>query len=181
MQSKMTIHDLPAEHPEGKLIELINGEAHERRSETFTHQTVLGNLAITLHKHSSEKRTRDIVAIGPLDVVLDHQNILQPDILLIHANHENIIRDGRIMGAPDLCIEITSASSFQRDTTTKREIYARCKVREYWIVDPDAKSVTVYQLSIDATNPFAQLTESDWLTSVQLPDFKLAISELFQR
>ena len=91
------------------------------------------------------------------------------------------MQNAEIFGAPDLCVEVLSDVSRERDTNAKRSIYARNGVREYWIVDPDSKTVTIYQLNIDATRPFAVLTEADWLTSVQLPDFKFSASELFQR
>lgn len=181
MATKRLASDYLSMPDDGKLHQLIEGELIQRRSETYTHQEVLGSLAFSLFDHVKQKQVGDIVAIGPLDVVLDESNVLQPDILFIDKHRTSIVRDNGIFGAPDLCIEVLSDVSRERDTVTKLAIYARCGVREYWIVDPDAKSATVYQLSIDATKPFAQLSEADWLTSVQLPDFKLSVRALFQR
>ena len=51
-----------------------------------------------------------------------------------------------IHGAPDLVVEVLSPSTTRNDRDSKKEIYAKCGVREYWIVGPDEKSVEVYRI-----------------------------------
>ena len=58
-----------------------------------------------------------------------------------------------IDAAPDLVVEILSPGTRRRDLTTKRELYARFGVQEYWIVDPEARTVTVLALVGDKYEP----------------------------
>ena len=48
-------------------------------------------------------------------------------------------------GAPDLVVEVLSPSTARNDKTHKKEVYARCGVREYWLVSPGDKTVEVYR------------------------------------
>ena len=65
--------------------------------------------------------------------------IVQPDILFVSRDREEIITEKNIEGPPDLIIEIVSDSSREReiDRTIKRKLYAKYGVSEYWIVEPD--------------------------------------------
>ncbi|WP_279233425.1 Uma2 family endonuclease [Desulfofundulus thermobenzoicus] len=58
----------------------------------------------------------------------------------------NIIEPRRINGAPDLVVEILSPATAYYDLRKKFKVYERCGVKEYWIVDPEEKSVQVFLL-----------------------------------
>lgn len=75
-----------------------------------------------------------------MDVYFTEQNIYQPDILFISNERQHIIEDGKIDGAPDLIIEVLSKGTEKLDRITKKAVYEKCGVLEYWIVDPKTKS-----------------------------------------
>ena len=79
-------------------------------------------------------------------MVLSDNNVVQPDILFISREREHIITHANVQGAPDLVVEIRSPSTAERDLTVKRRLYAEHGVSEYWLVDPDAMTVTVLLL-----------------------------------
>ena len=86
---------------------------------------------------------------APLDVRLnglggDDDDVFQPDIVVI-CDRAKIDGSG-CNGAPDLVIEILSPSTAVRDKVLKFNAYQRAGVREYWIVDPDSKTVQVHIL-----------------------------------
>ncbi len=83
---------------------------------------------------------------APFDVELNDHNIYQPDLLFVSNNRLNIITEKRVVGAPDLVIEILSKGTRKLDLTTKYRLYEESGVLEYWIVDPDNKSFLFYQL-----------------------------------
>ena len=70
---------------------------------------------------------------------------VQPDILFVSGERRGIVGEKQLTGAPDLVVEILSPSTAHRDRGIKLDLYARCGVREYWIVDPDEDVVDVWR------------------------------------
>ena len=83
---------------------------------------------------------------APTDVVLSDTDVVQPDLLFISSERAHIITPANIQGAPDLIVEIRSDSTAERDETLKRKLYAERGVKEYWLVDPEAMTITVLLL-----------------------------------
>src|SRR5579875_616975 len=54
-----------------------------------------------------------------------------------------MLRNGHIVGAPDLVVEVVSPGSETHDRYRKLTAYARARIPEYWIVDPDSRTVEV--------------------------------------
>lgn len=79
---------------------------------------------------------------APIDVHLSPGTIVQPDLVVLHARRRSLIGATKITGVPDLLIEILSTGNRAYDVATKRDRYERSGVREYWLVDPDARTVT---------------------------------------
>jgi Uma2 family endonuclease len=84
--------------------------------------------------------------LSPLDVVLDDENIPQPDLMWVAANSGCQIGDKRLYGAPDLIVEVFSPGTAHYDKSIKFRLYEKFGVRTYWMVDPTEKYVEVWQL-----------------------------------
>lgn len=78
------------------------------------------------------------------DSAKDINTVVQPDILVIC--NKNKIDEKGCKGAPDFIIEILSPWNARHDVIVKHDLYQRAGVREYWIVDPKAETVTVFLL-----------------------------------
>lgn len=76
-------------------------------------------------------------------VHLTDENKFVPDMMVV-CDRSKIKSDG-VHGAPDLVVEVLSPSTARNDKTHKKEVYARCGVREYWLVSPGDKTVEVYR------------------------------------
>ena len=85
-----------------------------------------------------------IPSIAPTDVQLDcdDKTMVQPDVLVV-CDRDKIIK-ARVVGAPDLIVEVLSPSNWYMDIIRKMKKYKNAGVREYWIVLPDTKAVLVY-------------------------------------
>jgi len=129
--------------PEEQRVELIEGDFHMTPSASELHQRISKRLEFRFYQILEEKGEA-FVYDSPLDVVLSEENVVQPDLVIISRAKKAIIKDSHISGAPDVLIEILSPHSQKRDRIIKMKLYARHGVREYWIVDPDARSVEVY-------------------------------------
>ena len=86
------------------------------------------------------------VYFAPLDVVLDSENTVQPDLVFISTANFGIIQKRAIFGTPDLLVELISPSSAHRDRFEKKDLYARFGVKEYWIGDPVARTLEILAL-----------------------------------
>jgi Uma2 family endonuclease len=84
-----------------------------------------------------------------------------------------------IEGPPDLLIEVLSPSNRGHDLLTKRALYARAGVREYWIVDPDARTVEILALDRDAFHLAASVPGHETPVSPLVGPLPFAAEELF--
>lgn len=117
---------------------------------------------------------------SPIDVFLDEHNVVQPDLIFIAKARNAIIQEKRIEGAPDWVAEILSEGNAYHDLKTKKKLYEKHGVREYWIVDPMERSVEIYQ---NGTSGFTLLVSADSGTveSKILDGFSLEVQSLFTK
>ena len=131
--------------PEGILCEVIENTLYMTPAPDFFHQELSLELSASIFNEVKSTDAGKCVA-APVDVYLDDSNAYQPDILFIAKENLGIIKEGKIKGTPDLIIEILSPGSAKHDKITKRIVYERNGVKEYFIVDPATKEVLTYYL-----------------------------------
>lgn len=129
------------------LHELINGELVRYKSAPSPwHQRVLARLNDVFRSYV-ESRQLGEVFFAPMAVFLDEENAPQPDLLFIPTADRHLVTDEGIEGVPTLVVEVISPTSIVRDRVTKKELYERVGVAEYWIVDPQYQEIEVYALT----------------------------------
>ena len=175
---KLTYEDY-AKTPEGERWELIDGELIMPPSPKEAHQSVQADLGASMHLFVREKDLGRVY-FAPFDVVLSDIDTVQPDLLFVSKEQLHIITDDNIQGAPDLVVEIRSPSTARQDWTVKRELYARHGVKEYWLVDPEAATVSVLLLENGELKVSGVYGETDTLTATVLQDFTVALSDIFR-
>ncbi len=102
---------------------------------------------------------------APLDVFFEGANPVQPDLVVMLPGWNGMLAQRGPQGAPDLLIEILSPSNRGHDLLTKRALYARAGVREYWIVDPTSQTVEVLTLDRDAFHTIQTAAGDDVVVS----------------
>ena len=127
-----------AKLPEGAPYQLIGGKLVMTPSPTPYHQEISKKIILKL-SNFIEERALGHLYYAPLDVYLGERDIYQPDIIFISEERKEIIGPKMIKGAPDLIVEILSASTAYYDLREKFKIYEQNGVNEYWIVDPGLK------------------------------------------
>ncbi len=136
---------------ESNRIEIIYGEAYMMSPPMRIHQEVLSEIFTQIKNFLKDKSYK--VYPAPFGVRLfekdgdtpkDVDTIVEPDITVVCDR--NKLDDYGCKGAPDLIIEILSPSTKRHDRIIKHNLYQCAKVREYWIVDPNDKTVEVYIL-----------------------------------
>jgi len=157
--------------------ELAYGVLREPPAPFFSHQHVVLRIARVLADHVEARRLGE-VAISPVDVILDRERalIVQPDVLFVSTDRLSIIRN-QVWGAPDLVVEVLSPGTEAYDRREKLAWYRQYGVREYWVADPAARSVVVF----DFTGPGVVqrvARDADSIQSGVLPDLDASASGL---
>lgn len=166
-------------------FEIYNGYPLALASPSQDHQRVSLELGRQFANYLLGKKCE--VYQAPFDVRIFEQNgdsprnvdmVLQPDLLVV-CDPKKL--DGRgVRGAPDLVIEILSDSTRRLDLLKKFDIYQRAGVREYWIVDPEARTVTVHTLEDGVYRSPAALYRADASVPVGvLEGFKVDLRTVF--
>ena len=141
VKTRLTFADY-LETSDDERYELLNGELVMPPAPLTGHQMISIALASRLYLYVEQKGLGTVVA-APIDVVLSDTDVVQPDVLFVSNERSHIVTRENIRGAPDLVVEILSPATAERDRTIKLDLYAQHGVQEYWIVDPDVKTVTV--------------------------------------
>jgi Uma2 family endonuclease len=133
---------LPGNH----LVELSNGFLEVLPMPTMSHQLIVLALYRSLQAFV-EAGGLGTVLIAALPVRLWKGKIREPDLVFMLAKHPDRMGEEFWRGA-DLVMEVVSgtAKSRHRDLVTKVAEYARARIAEYWIVDPQEGQITVFRL-----------------------------------
>ena len=158
--------------------ELLNGELVMSPSPREIHQYISGNLYFKLRAFVID-RSLGRVYYAPFDVVLSDTDVVQPDLLFVSHDRIGIVTPDNVQGAPDLVVEILSPATAERDRTIKLDLYAQHGVKEYWIVDPDAKTIMVLLRGESRFEVDGIYGEGQTLRSPTLAEFIVALEEVF--
>lgn len=162
--------------PDDERWEIVAGEAYAMSpAPTPRHQQVVTALTQALAAHFTGKPCRALVA--PLDVKLDAENIVQPDLVVVCRPGQ--IRRTHIEGAPTLVIEVLSPSSALHDRAVKLPLYARQGVQEVWLVTPYPHCVEIFLLDGPGYRLAQVLKRQDTLQSPAFPDLSIPLATIF--
>ena len=131
---------------DGKRHEILDGEHEVNPAPNLYHQEISRRIQFQLYSQI-ELKELGVVINAPVDVHLTDRDIVQPDLVIVARQRRHIMTPIKIKGVPDLLIEILSTSNPYHDLNTKRRVYERCGVPEYWIVFPDEHRVLQLILS----------------------------------
>jgi Uma2 family endonuclease len=175
---KLTYDEFRQLPDDGKRYELIHGEVHVTPSPATRHQFIQFNLSGSLYDYLARNRI-GVVATAPLDVRLNEDTALQPDLIFVSKARAEIIQENFIAGAPDLVVEILSPSTAAHDRATKLRLYAEAGVPQVWYIDPKAKTVEVLKLEGRRYFVDAALAGDHVLTSDLFPGWEMPLEKVF--
>jgi len=171
---------------EGERYELIYGEAYPmfaapsaKAAPSLYHQAVLGELYTQFHNYLRGKPCK--VYPAPVDVRLLYKNdenddtVVQPDIIVICDEKKRGPEGCR--GAPELVIEILSPSNTVAEMERKLLPYLKAGVHDYWVVNPENKSIVVYNFKDKGIFGY----KSDEIVPVAtLPGLNISLEQVFE-
>lgn len=162
--------------PEGSPYQLIEGELVMTPAPGLRHQIISANIFEEMRAFFKGK---GVILYAPIDVYLGEENAYQPDIVFISKERKEIIKNDGIYGPPDIIVEILSPSTAYYDIRKKYRVYEKYKVREYWIVDPDMRSVEIYSYQGGRFVLMSKAEDTGEIGSVVFDEFKLRLEDIF--
>ncbi|AGA67873.1 prevent-host-death family protein [Desulfitobacterium dichloroeliminans LMG P-21439] len=165
--------------------ELIEGEIYLLASPSFTHQVVVNEISWHFNNYFKGKPCRSLTA--PLDIRLfgyatkfeEEPNVVQPDVVVI-CDEEKVNEKNKYEGIPTLIVEVLSPSTKNKDLVAKLNLYMKSGVSEYWVVNPENKSILQYSFSKEREIDYPQSHRlEDTIQSTVFPGLEIFVQDVF--
>lgn len=181
-KEKYTYQDYLA-WPEEERWELIEGIPVMQTAPSWQHQAISRELIIQFGNYLRNKSCN--VFASPFDLILTNdenektsKNVFQPDLLVVCDN--NRLRGTGYFGVPDLVVEIVSPSTGRSDKFYKFNMYEKYGVKEYWIIEPDIKLISVFTLNENGRYGRPEIYSEENIIKVGvLEDLNIDLSQIF--
>jgi Uma2 family endonuclease len=178
---RLTVDDFMLFPDDGKRHEIIDGVHYVTPSPVTRHQAILRRLVVSIGAFLDAQPQLGQVFFAPFDVIFSRWDVVEPDLMVIAGDQQDILTTKNVQGAPAIVVEILSSGTRKVDEQIKRRLFDRGGVREYWLIDPELDLVKVYRRAADGGFPrVAELTREaeDAMTSPILPGWSLALTRL---
>ena len=177
-QGFWTYDDYAALPDDGRRYEIVNGVLYMSPSPSWSHQEIVGEIFSHLRTYLRTTGSGGAF-MAPIDVELAPNVVFQPDVVVLLKANRKKLKERHIVGAPDLAVEIVSPSSETHDRHKKIDAYARAGVPEYWIVDPDARTVEVLAWEKGEYQSQGVYREKATLPSQIVPGLSVQVEQFF--
>lgn len=177
-QGQWTYADYAKIPNDGHRYEIIDGVLFMAPSPSFSHQDANGHFFHYLFTHVQLAGLGKVV-IAPFDVELSPKFIVQPDVIVVLNANLSIITPSKIVGAPDLVVEISSPGTATYDRNTKLRAYAQAGIAEYWIADPAAHTVELLRLDQGSYRTIGVYQGKALLPSQVVPNLPVQVQQFF--
>ncbi|GAC1354672.1 MAG: Uma2 family endonuclease [Ktedonobacteraceae bacterium] len=177
-QGEWTYSDYVALTDDGEWYEIVNGVLVMAPSPDGPHQDSVLRFGHYLLIHVEFTGLGKVV-IAPSDVVLSPDNVYQPDVFVVLKAHLERVQEKRVVGPPDLVIELASPSTALYDRLTKYDTYARFGIPEYWIAKTATRTIEVLVLEEGKYRSLGVFRGQERLPSRIVPELPVAVDQFF--
>ena len=166
--------------PEDVRAELLYGDLYMMGAPSAVHQRISRELSRIIGNYIAENKGDCEVFYSPFAVYLDAKKTkkswVEPDVFVVCRR--DIVHDDGVYGVPDWIMEISSPATLARDLFLKLNLYRQAGVKEYWVINPMKRIVTVFdfQSGLGST----QLDFDDEIRPLLYPGLSIRIGDMFQ-
>ena len=178
-QGHWTYQEYAAIPNDGHRYEIVDGVLYMAPSPNKGHQNAAGEIFSYLRTHVKLTGLGQVY-IAPFDVELAPGTVVQPDVIVVLNPNLGIITESRIIGAPDLAVEVSSPGTVGHDRDKKQRAYAHAGVPEYWIADPWSRTVEVLTLEEGEYRSRGVFEGKAILPSKIVPVFLVHVEQFFE-
>ena len=133
---------------DGKRYEIADGVLLLTPSSTGSHQDTIGEVCFYLRSHV-KLAGLGLVIQAPFIVELSAKDVFQPDIFVVMNAHLDRVQEKKVVGAPDLVVEVSTSGTAAFDRLTRYDTYEYTGVQEYWILNLERRIVEIFVLEGD--------------------------------
>lgn len=167
--------------PEDDLRELVDGELVEVELPGKQHEQVVAALTHLLYGWAQAHDAGHVLTSGYKVRVSEMRGVM-PDVQLLSKDTWGAAADGGLeTGRPELVVEVVSATSRRYDRVVKLRWYADIGVPEYWIVDPEARTVEQLVLREGAYSIACTAAGEDTFRPQGWPGLEVTLAPLWAR
>lgn len=177
-QGSWTYDDYAALPDDGQRYEIVNGVLLMTPAPTPNHQSISAWFTYYLLMHV-QLAGRGRVFPAPIDVELGPKDVFEPDVVVVLNANLDKVAAKRIIGAPDLVVEIASRGTAAYDRVSKYDIYARSGIAEYWIVKPTNRTIEVLILENGEYYSAGIFRGEQLLPSRIVPELPVRVEQFF--
>jgi Uma2 family endonuclease len=159
-----------------RLIEFTDGFLEALPMPTDRHQSILEFLYLAFFQFMKPRGGK--VHFAPVRLRIRPGKFREPDLLLL-ISATDPRRQNRFWLGADLALEVVSEDKPERDLVDKRIDYAEARVPEYWIVNPQAETISVFQLRDDAYEEVGTFRRRESAASILMPEFSVIVAQVF--
>jgi Uma2 family endonuclease len=163
---------------DGNRYEVVDGELLVTPSPTKPHQRAVSLLLLALDPYARAQGIGEALT-SPADIELDPHGMVQPDVFVQGLVDGRLAQSWNTGAQLLLVVEVLSPSTARADRTTKRRRFQRAGVAEYWIVDPDARTIERWRPG-DA-RPEVLSETIGWQPVAERAPLVIALDSLFAR
>jgi Uma2 family endonuclease len=166
------------EDPPGVRLELVDGEIAVRPSPAPDHAYTVLALG-SLLKHYVEDHDLGTVLLD-VDTIFGEHDVRRPDVFYCTKSRMRFIGEKAIEGPPDLAVEVISPGNERADRRDKFKLYAAGKVKHYWIVDPNQRTIESYKLRASKYEGRVRGSGSDAVSLPPFPKLQIPLAKLWR-
>jgi Uma2 family endonuclease len=174
-----TYADLFDTPDDGMRYEIIDGKLYRHETPWTAHALAISQLLCAVFM----PLVRDLggeLYTGPLGVFMDTADPVLPDIIVLLPDQLHLQSDRGIEGPPALLVEVLGHFNPAHDRVTKRALYARAGLLEYWLVSPEAALIEILVLDGDRYRTHARVGGDEPVLSTVLPELNCLASVIFR-
>ena len=177
-QGSWTYDDYTALSDDGQRYEIVNGVLVMAPAPNGPHQDAVLRFAHYLLVNV-EFAGLGKVRVAPFDVELSPKDVFQPDVFVVLNAHLDRILEKKVVGAPDLVVEVASPSTALYDRVTKYEKYANAGVQEFWVANTNARTIQVLVSESGEYRSLGVFRGQQMLPSRIVPGLSVRVEQFF--
>jgi Uma2 family endonuclease len=177
-QGQWTYEHYAAIPDDGLRYEIVDGVLYVSPAPTEWHQDAAGLIYYYLTTYMRFTGLGKVL-IAPFDVELSFSNVVQPDVLVLLKENSHKSIGTRMIGAPDLVVEVASPGTSKYDRKKKFRAYEQAGAKEYWIAHPLGQTVEVFVLDAGNYSSMGIFSGEQTLPTTIVKDFPVQVQQFF--